>query len=57
MALKGEEWLQDKNNYKQIQGFLTSKDTFVDRQMAASIALTSGQIKEKSDTLISENLY
>ena len=39
------------------QGFITSKDRFVDRQEAAEIALKSGQTKKITSTLMSEDLY
>lgn len=39
------------------QGFITSKDRFVDRKEAALIALAVGQIKEPRDILFSEDLY
>lgn len=39
------------------QGFLTSYDTFVDREQAAIIAYTSGQIKERKKILFSEDLW
>lgn len=42
---------------KCIQGFLTSKDRFVNRFQASRIACKAGQIKEVSDQLISEELY
>lgn len=39
------------------QGFLTSKNRFVDRREAARIAFEAGQVAELSDCLISEELY
>ncbi len=45
---------------EEIQGFLTSKNRFVDRVEGAKIALESGQIKKlkyHSDRLFSEDLY
>jgi hypothetical protein len=39
------------------QGFLTNDDCFVDRNEAARIALEAGQIKKKTNTLFSEDLY
>jgi hypothetical protein len=39
------------------QGFLTSDDRFVDRYEAAEIAFDAGQISEKTNILISEDLY
>jgi hypothetical protein len=44
-----------KNEKK--QGFLTSKDRFVDREEAGSIALSAGQINEPNNCLFSEDLY
>jgi hypothetical protein len=40
-----------------IQGFLTNKDRFVDRYEAAKIALESGQIKEPTAKLYSEDVW
>lgn len=40
-----------------IQGFLTSKNRFVDRKEGAIIALEAGQIEKKLKTLYSENIY
>lgn len=44
---------------KVIQGFLTSDNLFVDRKVAAQIALEAKQISEedKIDVLFSEDLY
>ena len=45
---------------KEVQGFLTNKNRFVDRKEAAEIALKSGQIKKltySSAELYSEDLY
>jgi hypothetical protein len=39
------------------QGFVTSKDRFVNRTEAGNIAFTSGQIKETTNCLFSEDLY
>lgn len=39
------------------QGFLTSKNRFVDRKEAAIIAMQNGQVKEQIIYLYSENLY
>lgn len=39
------------------QGFLTSKDRFVDRKEAAEIALSAGQITEPRPILFSEDIY
>ena len=40
-----------------IQGFLTSRDRFVDRKEGAKIALQQGQIEQEVDILFSEDLY
>ena len=40
-----------------VQGFLTSKDRFVDRKEAGKIAFEQGQIPELTDCLFSEDLY
>ena len=40
-----------------IQGFLTSKDIFLDRKDAAKLAFNTGQIKEETNCLFSEDLY
>jgi hypothetical protein len=39
------------------QGFLTSKDRYVTREEGAEIAFKSGQIKQKQETMFSEDLY
>ncbi len=39
------------------QGFITSKDRFVNRYKGSRIAFKAGQISEISDSLISEELY
>ena len=39
------------------QGFLTSKDRFVHRSLAAHYAFSSGQIKEPKNILFSEDIY
>lgn len=45
------------NNNNSTQGFLTSKNRFVDRQKAAKIAFKSDQIEKRVSALISEELY
>lgn len=40
-----------------IQGFLTSKNRFVDRKEAAQIAFDMGQTKDHKKLLFSEDLY
>lgn len=42
---------------KNLQGFLTSKNRFVDRKEAGRIAFYANQIKEQTDCLFSEDLY
>jgi hypothetical protein len=42
---------------KNIQGFLTNKNRFVDRKEAATIALNAKQINEPTEVLFSEDLY
>lgn len=39
------------------QGFLTNLNRFVTREEAAEIAFNAGQIREKIETLYSEDLY
>jgi hypothetical protein len=39
------------------QGFLTNTNRFVDREEGAKIAFESGQIKEETTRLFSEDLY
>lgn len=40
-----------------VQGFLTSKDRFVDRKEAGKIAFDSKQLSELTNCLFSEDLY
>lgn len=42
---------------RDIQGFLTNTNRFVDRDEAAVIAYKAGQIKDRRSFLISEDLY
>ena len=42
---------------EEIQGFLTSKNRFVDRKEAGEIAFANGQTDELKTTLYSEDLY
>lgn len=39
------------------QGFLTSKDRWVNREEAAKIAFANGQIKKETKILFSEDIY
>ena len=39
------------------QGFITSKDRFLNRAESAQIAFVAGQINDSADTLVSEDLY
>lgn len=43
--------------YEKEQGFLTSKNRFVDRLEAAKLAFYAGQIKQITHILYSENLW
>lgn len=43
--------------HKQIQGFLTNTNNFVDRTKAAEIAYAANQIELEIDRLYSEDLY
>jgi len=52
----------DKSKYSEkkgnvVQGFLTSKNRFVDRKEAAIIAVANGQSCRETDLLFSEDLY
>ncbi len=40
-----------------VQGFLTSKDRFLDRKEAAILAVANGQSCRETDLLFSEDLY
>jgi len=42
---------------QEMQGFLTSKERFVDRKEAGQIAYKAGQIEKPIDLLLSEDLY
>ena len=42
---------------KEVQGFLTSKNRFVNRSEAAKIAIEAGQIQTETPRLFSEDLY
>lgn len=42
---------------KHVQGFLTSKNRFVDRKEAAKIAFAIGQIDKEKRSLFSEDIY
>ena len=48
---------KERNTKDEVQGFLTNKDRFVDREEAAQIALVSGQIKEPKKRLFSEDVW
>lgn len=41
----------------EVQGFLTSKDRFIDRKEAAELALQRGQVSRHAKVLFSEDLY
>lgn len=49
--------LRDGESGEHVQGFLTNKNRFVDRQEAAIIAFDAKQISQEKDTLYSEDLY
>lgn len=53
---KGLTSLSEANG-KNIQGFLTSKNRFVDRKEAGQIAYKAEQIGKLTDCLFSEDLY
>ena len=42
---------------KEVQGFLTSKGRFVDREMASVIAFNANQTEVERETLYSEDIY
>ncbi len=50
------EHLHEANN-RAIQGFLTSKDIFVNRKEAGKIAFEAGQIAKETNCLFSEDIY
>ena len=49
--------LKDYESGENVQGFLTSKNRFVDRREAAKIAFEFGQIDFQKTELYSEDLY
>lgn len=49
--------LRDAESGENIQGFLTNKNRFVDREEAAKIAWTAGQTTKELKTLFSEDIY
>lgn len=54
MGLKKPERIEKMD---EVQGFLTNKDRFVDREEGGVIAFESGQTGELKKTLYSEDLY
>ena len=55
---RGEKEIEKFLGVERAQGFLTSKNRFVDRKEAYKIALRAGQVEEKEDKkLFSEDLY
>jgi hypothetical protein len=48
---------RDYGYSKNIQGFMTSDDRFVDRKEGGQIAFDAGQTKKLKTTLFSEDLY
>jgi len=58
--LNGNESISNRMNEangKAIQGFLTSKDRFIDRKEAAILATERNQIEKYTNCLFSEDLY
>ena len=58
--LNGEKSMSEKMteaNGRAIQGFLTSKDRFVDRKEGGKIAYEQKQIDRETDCMFSEDLY
>ena len=49
--------LCENKKCEHIQGFLTSKDIFVDRAVGGKIAFEANQIDEETTCLFSEDLY
>ncbi len=50
--------LPTRSEYEmEVQGFLTSRGNFVDREQAAHIALAAGQLTEAQDRLFSEDVW
>lgn len=47
----------EKTTDKEVQGFVTSKDRFVDRKEGAIIASAAGQVARPAEVLFSEDLY
>jgi hypothetical protein len=48
---------QELGIYEKEQGFITSKNRFIDRKEAAILAFTTGQIDKPKTELYSEDLY
>src|SRR5574342_668956 len=46
-----------KSKCEDVQGFLTSKDRFVNREEGGAIAFEAGQITKSTNCLFSEDLY
>ncbi len=50
--------LPTRSKYEtEVQGFLTSRGNFVDREQAAVNALAAGQLTEPQDRLFSEDVW
>ena len=49
--------LRDAESGEYVQGFLTNKNRFVDREEGAIIAYDTRQIEQQKKTLYSEDLY
>ena len=59
-TIKGlDEWIEERKDYKVIQGFLTSTDLFLNREKSYSVAKECGQVTDKiiGSILTSEDLW
>ncbi len=54
--LRGEDW-RASDYGKNVQGFMTSIDRFLNRKDAAEVAFNKGQTLRKDGCLFSEDLY
>lgn len=54
--LRGEDW-KVSDYGKNVQGFITSEDRFLNRKDAAEVAYAAGQAFKKDGCLFSEDLY
>lgn len=53
----GQKFFFRTSVHKNVQGFITNLNRFVDRKEAAIIAYESGQIRSEKKELFSEDLY